>query len=202
VLIVTGTIENRGPAASPYAEVKAYDAAGRQTARADAPVAPTPVPAGGVATFEVRITLEDVVRRYTVTLRPSRSLTATLAEASGEIKNLQQFSALVARRIRAAVEATASPPSPDDFSVLVTNSSSLPVASATVTVELTVTCRLAQINFPIGRQISEQRAATVTVTQIGPGASSRVKLSLTTGACPQFVTWSATTRTGDVRIGE
>jgi hypothetical protein len=183
-------------------EVKAYDTAGRQTARADAPLVPTPVRAGEVATFEVRMTLEDVVRRYTVTLRPSRSLTATLAEASGEIKNMQQFSALVARRLRAAVEVAASPPSPDDFSVVLTNHSSLPIASATVTVDLTVTCRLAQINFPIGRQISEQRAATVTVTQIAPGASSRAKLSLTAGVCPQFATWSAATRTGDVRIGE
>jgi len=202
VLIVTGTIENRGRAASPYAEVKAFDASGRQVARGDAPLTPTPVSAGGVATFEVRMTIDEVVRRYTVTLRPSRSLTATLAESSGEIKNMQQYSTLVARRMRVAVEVAASPPTPEDFSVLVTNTSSLPIAGAAVTVELTVTCRLAQINFPIGRQISEQRSASVTVPPIAAGASSRAKLVLSSGVCPQFATWSATTRTGDVRIGE
>ncbi len=202
VLIVTGTVENRGRAAAPYADVRAYSTTGRQVAHGDAPLTPTPVPARGVATFEVRLTIDDVVRRYTVTLRPARSLTATLAESTGEIKNMQQFAALVARRVRVAVEVTASPPAPDDFSVVVTNNSSLPIASAAVTVDLTVTCRLAQINFPIGRQISEQRSASVAVQQIAPGASSRAKLVLSTGVCLQFATWSATTRTGDVRIGE
>ena len=202
VLIITGTIENRGRAASPYAEVKAYTATGHQVARGDAPLTPTPVPAGGIAMFEVRLTIDDVVRRYTVTLRPARSLTATLAESAGELRDMQQFAPLVARRLRIAVEVAASPPSPEDFSVVVTNSSSLPVAAAAVSVDLTVTCRLAQINFPIGRQISEQRAGSVVVQQIAPGASARAKLALSAGVCPQFATWSAVTRAGDVRIGE
>jgi hypothetical protein len=202
VLTITGTIENRGPAASAYADIKTYNATGRQVAHGDAPLTPTPVPARGVATFELRLTIDDVVRRYTVTLRPARSLTATLAEQSGELKNLQQFGPLVARRLRIAVEVASSPPTADDFSIVVTNNSPLLVATATVTVELTVTCRLGQINFPIGRQISEQRSGSVTVQQIAAGASTRARLAVSPGVCPQFATWSAVTRAGDVRIGE
>lgn len=202
VLTITGTIENRGRAASAYAEIKTYNATGRQVAHGDTPLTPTPVAAGGVATFELRLTIDDVVRRYSVTLRPARSLTATLAEQSGELKNLQQFGPLVARRLRIAVEVASSPPTADDFSVVVTNTSPLLVASAAVTVELTVTCRLGQINFPIGRQISEQRAGSVAVQQIAPGASTRATLALSPGVCPQFATWSAVTRARDVRIGE
>lgn len=202
VLTITGTIENRGPAASAYADIKTYNATGRQVAHGDTPLTPTPVPPRGVATFELRLTIDDVVRRYTVTLRPARSLTATLVEQSGELKNLQQFGPLVARRLRIAVEVASSPPTADDFSIVVTNNSPLLVATATVTVQLTVTCRLAQINFPIGRQISEQRSGSVTVQQIAAGASTRAKLTLSSGVCPQFATWSAVTRAGDVRIGE
>ena len=202
VLTITGTIENRGPAASAYADIKTYNATGRQVAHGDTPLTPTPVRARGVATFELRLTIDDVVRRYTVTLRPARSLTIALADHSAEIKNLQQFGSLVARRLRVAVEVGATPPTQDDFEVVVTNRSPLLVASAAVSVELGVSCRFGQINFPIGRVIRESRAGGITTQPIRPGASVRMPLQLSAGVCSQFATWSATTRVGEVRIGE
>jgi hypothetical protein len=202
LLVITGTIENHGVAASAYAEIQAFNAIGRVVARGDAPLVPTPVPARGVATFELRLPIDDVVRRYTVTLRPARLLTVTLAEAAGELRNLQQFAALVSRKLRIGVEAATTPPGSDDFAVVVTNAGPLAVAAATIRVDLTVTCRLAQINFPIGRQITEQRAGSAVVQRIAPGGSARAALSLSAGVCPQFLTWSAVTRADDVRIGE
>lgn len=202
LLIITGTIHNRGSAASAYAEIQAFNGAGQVVARGDAPLTPTPVPARGVATFELRVSIDDVVRRYTVTLRPARLLTVTLAEATGEIKDLKQFAPLVMRKLRIAVEVATSPPGPEDFTIVVTNGSPLPVAMAEVHVDLTVTCRLGQINFPIGRQISEQRAGRVVIQQIAPGATARAALPLSPGVCPQFATWSAVPRAVGARIGE
>lgn len=202
VLLVSGTVENRGRVAAPYADVRAYSGAGRLVARGDGPLVPTPVPAGAAATFEVRLRIDDVVRRYTVTLRPARSLTASLAEHTGDVKNLQQFAPIVARKIQTAVEVTTNPPTRDDFVVVVTNGSPLTVAVATVSVELNITCHLANIQFPIGRNIQELRAGNVVVQQIRPGQSARTPLPLSAGVCPQFGTWSAAIRVGEVRIGE
>jgi len=198
-LTVTGTVENRSAPRSVYAEVRAFNPAGRQVGQGESPVAPNPVPTGGAATFEVRVPIDDIVRRYVVTIRPLGQVAGSLAEASGEVRDLQQFASVVARQIQVATQTLVNPPTRDDFVIVVTNTSPLPVASVAVVVEITATCR---IPFPAPRTIQEIRGGTVVVQQLRPGASARAALPVSIGTCIDFATWSATHRIGEVRIGE
>ncbi len=151
---------------------------------------------GGAATFEVRIGVSEIVRRYTVTIRPVGSLSAVLAEYSGEVAGLQQFEAVVAKQLQATVQMAGSPMG---FAVVVTNRSPVPVASAAITARVVGTCR---VPFPTPRVIQETRTASVVVQRIPPGGSSRALLELSTGICLEFVTWSGTATIGEVKIGE
>lgn len=198
-LTVTGTVENRSASRAVYAEVRAFNPSGRVVGQSDAPVFPNPVPNGGSATFEVRVPIDDVVRRYVVTIRPVGTIAGSLVEASGEVKELQQFASVVAKQIQVQTQTLVNPPTRDDFVVVVTNGSALTVASVTVSVEITATCR---IPFPTPRTIQEIRAGTVVVSQLRPGASARASLPVSVGACIEFATWSATHRVGEIRIGE
>jgi hypothetical protein len=198
-LVVAGAVVNRGRAQAAYAEVRALGPDGTVAAQGDAPLVPLPVPAGGTATFEVRLPIATVVRRYQVTIRPVGSITAVLAEAAGEIAALQQFAAIVARQLQIAVAVQATPPTRDDFLVVVTNGSPVVVASVAVAVEVTVTCRLAA---PTPRVVQEVRAGSAVVVQIRPGGQGRAPLPLSPGVCVEFGTWTASPRVGELRIGE
>jgi hypothetical protein len=198
-LVISGAVVNRGRALAAYAEVRAMGPDGTVAAQGDAPLAPMPVPAGGTATFEVRLPINTVVRRYAVTIRPAGSITASLAEAAGEITNLQQFAAIVARQLQVAVAVQAAPPGRDDFLVVVTNGSGVVVASAAVAVDVTVTCRL---TGPTPRVVQEVRTGSAVVVQIRPGGQGRAPLPLSPGLCAAFATWTASPRVGEVRIGE
>ncbi len=198
-LTVMGTVENRSRTQAVYAEVRAFNPSGRQVGQNDAPLFPNPVTTGGSATFEVRVPIDDVVRRYAVTIRPVGQVVGSLAEATGEVKDLQQFAAVVAKQIQATTQTLVNPPTRDDFVVVVTNGSPLTVASVTVSVEITATCR---IPFPTPRTIQEIRGGTVVVQQLRPGSSARAALPVSVGTCIEFATWSAQARIGEVRIGE
>ncbi len=195
-LIVSGTVENRARTQAAYAEVRALGEGGRRAGEGNAPLYPSPVAGGGAATFEVRIGVSEIVRRYTVTIRPVGSLSAVLAEYSGEVAGLQQFEAVVAKQLQATVQMAGSPMG---FAVVVTNRSPVPVASAAITARVVGTCR---VPFPTPRVIQETRTASVVVQRIPPGGSSRALLELSTGICLEFVTWSGTATIGEVKIGE
>lgn len=198
-LVVAGLVENRGRASAVYVEARVFNAAGRLVAQGDAPVFPTPVPSGAVASFVVQLTIDDVIRRYTVVVRPIGSLSASLAEGTGEVKDIQQFARIVARQIQTLVQVKTSPPTRDDFEVIVTNASQFPMASVPVAVEIVATCRVA---FPTPRTVQELRTASVVAQQLRPGASARLPLALSVGVCIEFATWSATPRVGDIRLGD
>lgn len=198
-LIVTGAVENNDRTQSAYAEVRAFNAAGNQVATADGPLYPNPVPSGRTATFEARMTIDEVVRRYTVTLRPLRSLSATLAESSGVITDVQGFAAIVRRGVVLAVQVNASPPTRTDFVLVVTNGGALAIAGMTVAVEITGTCRV-RIPAPVV-PFREVLSASSTIEQLRPGASTRVNIQLSEGPCLQFATWSAQQRIVELRVG-
>ena len=198
-LVVAGIVENRGRPAAVYVEARAFNAAGRMVAQADAPVYPSPVPSGAVASFAVRLTIDDVIRRYVVVVRPIGSLSASLVEQAGEVKDLQQFAAIIARQIQALVQVKNNPPTRDDFEVTVTNGSQFPVVSIPVAVEIVATCRVV---FPAPRAVQELRTGNVVFQQLRPGASARLPLSFSAGICVEFATWTATPRVGDVRLGD
>lgn len=198
-LTVSGTIENRAAPRAVYVEVRALNPAGREVGRNDGPVFPNPVANGGSATFEIRVAIDDIARRYVVIVRPVGALTGSLVEATGEVKDLQQFASVVAKQIQVQAQVQANPPTRDDFVVVVTNGSPLTVASVSISIEITATCR---IPFPTPRTIQEIRSGSVVVTQLRPGASARAPLPVSPGACIEFATWSATSRVGEVRIAE
>jgi len=194
--VISGTVENRSQARAAYAEVSALDAAGRRVGEGNAPLAPSLVPTGGVSTFEVRLSVTDVVRRYTVTIRPANGGPA-LTESSGDVRNLALFGPVVAKQLQVKVQATSPTPARSGFVAVVTNTSSLAVASALVTVEINATCR-----FGVAPRFAQETwTATVTVQQLAPRASAQFPLSLTGGLCEGIaVEWAASTRVGEVKI--
>jgi hypothetical protein len=198
-LVVAGMVENRGRPAAVYAEARVFTAAGRQVAHGDAPLFPTPVPSGAVASFVIRLAIDDVVQRYLIVIRPIGSLSASLAEALGEIKDVQQFAPIIAKQLQAVVQVKTSPPTRDDFEIVVTNGSQFAVSSVALTVEVVATCRVV---FPAPRTVQEVRTASTVAQQLRPGASVRRPLSLSTGICIEFATWAATPRIGEVRLGD
>ncbi len=203
-LVVTGTVENNGRTQSAYAEVRAFNLAGREAATGDGPLYPSPVPGGKTATFEARMTIDEIIRRYTITIRPIGSLSATLAESSGEVTDLRGFEAIVARSVTLAVQLKASPPTPTDFVLVVTNGSPLTIARVTVAVEIRGTCRIRRIPLPAPvptATFQEAVTASTTIEQLAPGASARANLQLPERPCLQFDTWSAQPRIVELRVG-
>lgn len=196
-LVVTGTVENRARAQTAYAEVRAFDAAGRPLGEATAPLQPALVRTDSTATFEVRIPVSVIVRRYEVTIRAANR-TTVLARHVAEIRTPEIFAPLVARLLQVTVRTTKPDPGRTDFVATVTNAASLPVDSAVVTVDVKVTCRLGvQARF-----VEETWTATVRVQRLAAGAAVDVPLTLTGGVCEGVVvSWSASHRAGEVKIG-
>lgn len=229
-LVISGVVQNRGRPLAAYADVRVLDDAGQQVGRAEAPLQPALVPAGGTAAFQVRISIDRVVRRYLVTIRPAGSPTIALVEASGEIRDQQQFAAMAARQVTVEIRSTAAVPTKDTFVVLVTNGSPLAVEAATVIVEMSVTCRvagrpallMAAAGLPVAaappsptppptppptpaptpRTIQEMWTGTVAVTSIAPRSTTQVAVPLSGGVCLAFTTWSARARVTDVRVAQ
>jgi hypothetical protein len=195
-LVVSGTVENRAAAQTAYAEVRVFDAGGRPAGQGTAPLQPALVRANSTATFEVRVPLSTVVRRYEVVIRATTG-GAVLARAAAEIRTPEIFAPLVARLLQVSVRARKPDPGRGDFVATVTNGASLPVESAVVTVDLKVTCRLGvQARF-----VEETWTATVRVQQLAAGASVDVPLPLTGGVCEGVVVaWTAAHRAGEVKI--
>jgi hypothetical protein len=191
-------VENRGRPASVYVEVRAFNGAGGLVAQGDSPLFPNPVPSGAIASFAVRLTIDDVIRRYVVIVRSIGSISLTLVEQVGEIKDIQQFASIIAKQLQAVVQIAANPPTRDDFAVVVTNGSQFTVASVAVAVEIVATCRMV---FPAPRTVQELRGGSVVALQLRPGASARMALPLSVGICVEFATWAATPRIGEVRLG-
>ncbi len=193
-LIVTGTVENRGRAMVVYAEVRAFTEAGSRVAEGSAPLYPNPVPSGGASGFEVRLQVSEVVRRYTVAIRPVGQITGALAEHAGEIKGVAQFAQIIGKQLEASVQWVGVP---QGFVVVVVNRSSATVAGATVAVQIEGACRLV---LPVPRFVQDSRTGTATVGAIPPGGSARAAVGLSPGICQEFTSWSATTRISDVRV--
>ncbi len=200
-VVISGVVENRSAARSAYAEARAFSGTGGEIGQGDAPLQPNPVPSGGSATFEVRLAVTGIPRRYTVTIRPAGRSNEVLARATGELKDkdLQQFGSVVAQQLQVTVQSTAATPNPNGFVVLVTNGSSLPVANVNIDVELSITCR---VPLPVLHTIQEMWRASVTVQQIPAGGTSRAALQLSGGVCLEFTSWTPTTRIGEVKIAE
>jgi hypothetical protein len=198
-LIVTGTVDNNARAMSVFAEVRAFGTRGQLVAQDDAPVDPAPLPVGRSGTFEVKITIDDVIRRFTVIVRPTGSVVGSLAEATAEIRDVAGFAPIVARKLSAVVQTTVQPPTHDSLLVLVNNGSPLVVSSVTVAVEVVVTCRIV---VPTPRMVQEVRTGTATIVQLRPGEIGRAPVSLSPGICIEFATWTSATRVGEVRVGD
>jgi hypothetical protein len=196
-LNVTGTAENRGPASNVFADVVAYDGSGSIVGRGSAPLMPSPVPTGGRARFEVGVPITDVVRRYTVDLRPAGSAGISLARYAAGIVSIAPFGALVVPHLKSDVRPTRVPSGTwEDLALAVTNNSGYSIASVLVEVELRVVCRVDDLP---GRRILHrlQHTGRDRVGPVAPGATAQFALSIATDArsdCPVFVYWSATTR--------
>jgi hypothetical protein len=191
-LIVAGSVENRSRPAAAYAEVLAFSAAGKKVGEANAPLYPNPVLLGGVATFEVRVAIEDVVSRYRVMIRPLGQPQTTLAEHTGEIRDFTQFGAVVARQLDVTVKAIRNPATPRDFVLVVTNPTALRLDLVDVYVEVDAICAARH----------EIWRGTISVERIGPGSTAQAPMVMEQSVCEAFGAWATRTiRVEDVRIG-
>jgi len=192
-LVVEGKVENRGRPLAVYAEVHAFKSGGREAGEGSSPVYPNPVRLGGDAAFEVRLPIDDLVLRYTVTIKPMGAPTTSLTQTAGTISDFKPFGPIVAKQMQASVETpTPFNASRRDFTLVVTNGSALVVASASVEVEIEAFCA----------QAAERHGGTVPVERLQPGARVRIPLRLKDGLCPGFGGWTAKTKVSSVRIGE
>jgi len=198
-LIVAGVVENRSRAQTAYVDVRGISEDGRTVGQADTPLRPNPVPLEGTATFELQVSVQDVPRRFAVAIHPTSQPNVTLAEYAGEIKDLAALAGSVAQQLRVVVQSTTPVPNPRSLVVVVTNSSSLTVASVNVAVQVTATCRVAP-STGAPRIIQDEWNGVVVLQQIGPGASAQAPLQPTGGVCLEFTSWTATTKVEDVKV--
>jgi hypothetical protein len=198
-LIVTGTVDNNARPQAVFAEVRAFGTRGQLIAQDDAPVDPSPLPAGRSGTFEARVAIDDVIRSFRVIIRPTGSVVGSLVEGTGEIREVAGFAPIVARKLSALVQTTVQPPTGDSLLVAISNGSPLVVTSVTVAVEITVTCRLA---LPTPRTAQETRTGTATIVQLRPGEIGRAPVTLSPGVCAEFATWTPVARIGEVKVGD
>jgi hypothetical protein len=199
VLFVTGSVDNNARAQAVFAEVRAFGSGGQLVAQNDAPVDPNPLPTGRTGTFEARVAIDDVVRRFTVIIRPTGSVTGVLVEGTAEVREVRGFAPIVARKLSALVQTTSQPPTRDSLLIAVSNGSPLVVSSVTVAIEITVTC---PVTLPTPRTIQEVRTGTATILQLRPGEIGRAPVSLSAGICVDFATWTSVVRIGEVRVAE
>ncbi len=198
--IVTGTVENPGRPLPAFAEVTAFGPTGRPVGSSDSPLDPAPLPTGGAATFEARLTVDDVVSRYTVIVRPVGSISVALAQQSVEVRHFQAFTPLVLRRLRVAVEFRSTP---TRFLVTATNDSSATVITATIAVDIAGTCFIRLVDQI--RAFGYRGGGFAVVSQIAPGGSARTTLPMppdSAGICQDLATAVATPRVVDIRIGD
>jgi hypothetical protein len=197
-LIVSGIVDNRSRGQNAYAEVVAFSPGGQRVGEGNAPLQPSPVPAGGSGTFEVRMAITDVVARYVVTIRAAGAGTR-LADATGLIRSPTIFGPIVSKRIQVQVQARNPNPTRSDFVVNVTNGSGLAVSRVVVAVDIRVICRLT-IG---GAFVEETWTGTATAPQLRPGGSAQAPLSLSGGVCQGIASqWTPTFRVTDIAISE
>lgn len=198
--VVTGVVENHGPPSSAFAEVNAFNPAGRLVGSSDGPLDPAPLPTGRTATFEARLAIDDVVSRYAVIVRPVGSISVALAQQAAEIRSLQAFVPLVRRKLRVSVEFRSIP---TQFLVTVRNDSSATIISATIAVSITGTCFIRLMDQI--RSLSYRGNGLATVSQIPPGGSAQTTIPLPPdagGGCQDLAAASTAPRVVDIRIGE
>jgi hypothetical protein len=197
-LIVSGVVDNRSRGQNAYAEVVAFNPGGARVGDGNAPIQPSPVPAGGSGSFEVRMQITDVVGRYVVTIRAVGAGTS-LATSTAQIRSPSIFGPIVAKRIQVQVQATNPNPTRSDFVVNVTNGSALAVSRVAVAVDIRVICRLT-IG---GTFVEEMWSGTVTSPQLRPGGSAQAPVTLTGGVCQGIASqWTPAFRVTDVTIAD
>ncbi len=199
-LVVTGTVENHSRPASAFAEVAVFSPAGRLMGMSDGSFYPSPLPTGRASSFEARVAIDDVVSRYTVTVRPVGSITTTLAEQDVEIRSLQAFAPIVMRRLRVAVEFRNGP---TRFLVTVTNGSSAVVSSATVAVDIAGVCFI-QMGDLI-RSLEYRGTGVAVVPHIRAGGSAQTIMPMppdAPGGCQDLATASTAARILSIRVGD
>ncbi|MDR7418352.1 MAG: FxLYD domain-containing protein [Armatimonadota bacterium] len=198
-LVVTGTVDNRGPAQAVYAEVTAFDPNGRQVGSGDGPIAPTPVPPGGSATFEARLMPTDIVGRVTAVIRPIGMITGALAEHSTDVTARQQFAPVVARRLHVAVQVFLGPAR---IVVDLRNGSAASVEAVALVVDFETRCF---VEFPRpGRFLVDTRSQSVTVPSVPSGGTARATVTPAPSpdGCAEFTITSAKARIADLRLSD
>ncbi len=204
--VVSGSISNSGDPIAVFAQIVLLGADGRRLAESAGTVLPNPVSPNRVGNFQERIAVNDVVARFTVTVRAMDPPNRVLAETTQEVKDVAQFSGMLDRLIEVTVlSPTAGRPSGTVLAV--TNRSAFRISGLVLALDMRGVCRN-EVQPPVipglptpaptFTRFVVTRKATAQVPVLAPNARVEVELGLgDRGPCVGMnaqwtVTWRVT----------
>ncbi len=199
--VVTGSVANSGAPIALFVQVDIFSKDGRVLGETTTPLYPNPVGGGRAGGFEVRLSIQEVVARYTVTARPMNRPTTIVAQATQEIKDVAQFTDVLDRLIEVVVLGATTEQASGTM-VAVTNRSPFRIVDLVLAMEMSTTCRH-QIADGTFRVFTDARQGTVRVGTLEPQTRVEVPIDLASqGPCLGFNErgWSATWRIVSGRV--
>ncbi len=205
--VVSGSISNSGDPIAVFTQIVLLGSDGRRLAESAGTVFPNPVSPSRVGNFQERIAVNDVVARFTVTVRAMDPPNRVLAETTQEVKDVAQFSGMLDRLIEVTVLGpTAGRPSGTVLAV--TNRSAFRISGLVLDLEMRGVCRnLVQppglpAPTPTFTQFTVNRKATAQVPVLAPNARVEVELGLgDRGPCVGMnAHWTVTWRVAAGRV--
>ncbi|HEV8338412.1 MAG TPA: hypothetical protein VGR25_01985 [bacterium] len=185
--VVVGSVSNAGPPLALFVQVVLLGPDGGRVGEGTTTLVPNPIGGGRAGSFEVRLTIDDVVARFIVTVRPMNRPTVALAEAAQDVKDAGAFTTLVLERLLEVTVLGATAERGSGTFAAVTNRSSLKITGLVVEIEMRRTCTVTPVGstFPqVPRTFTDVRKGTVRVGELAPNARVEVAIDLAaTGPC-------------------
>ena len=201
--VVSGSVSNAGAPLALFVQVVLLGPDGGRVGEGTTTLVPNPVGGGRAGSFDVRLPLDDVVRRFVVTVRPMNRPTVALAEATQDVKDAGAFTAVVLERLLEVTVLGATAERGSGTFAAVTNRSSLKITGLVVEIEMRRTCTVLQPGNPLQPTprptpgtitFVDIRKGTIRVAELLPNTRVEVPIDLSaTGPClGAGVDWQAT----------
>ncbi len=185
--VVAGSVSNAGSPLALFVQVVLVGPDGGRVAEGTTTLVPNPIGGGGTGSFEVRLPIDDVVSRLTVSVRPMNRPTIALAEVSQVVSDVAGFASLVLERLLEVTVLGATAERGSGTFAAVTNRSSLKITGLVVEIEMRRTCTVTPVGSTlpqVPRTFTDIRKGSVRVAELAPNARVEVPIDLAaTGPC-------------------